>query len=309
MGTPLTASQFVRLMDKRLRLVEESEAKYQEMEAMIPRLYHVMDTDEAWSEFYALGAFPDIPEFTGKLEYLPISPGFHVRIEPKEYAGAAQVQRKLLDDKQYDVIDGMAAKLVRAASRTKEKKGVRAFVNAFSSAYDYMTSEEGVSLCSSSHTTKSGTSTSTGFDNSGTTALSPTALSATRLLMRGFRNDRSERIAVSDSLAIIVPDNLADRAHEIVGTPTGLDTTESNINMSHARYEVIPYLRLDDYDTNNWFMVDKRRMKEDLLWINRMSDDINHTFDFETYLSKISIYFRIAYGWKDWRWIYGQLVS
>ena len=84
---------------------------------------------------------------------------------------------------------------------------------------------------------------------------------------------------------------------------------KDNINMQAGRYEVIPYLRLDDTDTNNWFMVDKTAMKNDLLWINRMSDDINHTVDFETYMLKISLYFRAAYGFKDWRWIYGHAVS
>lgn len=306
-GIPLTASRFVRLMDKRLRLVEE--AQYKSLRPMIPHLYNVINTNEAWSEFYSIGDVPDVPEFNGKLSYLSVAPGFHTRIEPKEYAAGLQIQRKLIDDKQYAVLDNMARGLVKSSHRVREKKGVRAFANAFSSAYDFMTSEEGVSLCSSAHLTKSGTSTSNGFANTGTSALSPTSLAATRLAMRQFRSDISERYEISDNLALIVPDNLADRAHEIVGTPKSLDTAEGNKNMDFQRYKVIPYLRLDDFDTNNWFMVDMDAMKQDLLWINRINDDINHTFDFETYLSKISIYFRVAYGWKNWRWIYGHNVS
>ena len=87
------------------------------------------------------------------------------------------------------------------------------------------------------------------------------------------------------------------------------DTAASDKNMDYRRYSVIPYLRLDDTDTNNWFMVDKSAMKNDLLWINRIGDDINHTVDFETYMLKMSIYFRAAYGWKDWRFIYGHNVT
>lgn len=306
-GIPLTASKYVRLMDKRLRLVEEG--TYKNLKPMIPVLYNVINTNEAWSEFYSIGDVPDIPEFTGKLSYLSVAPGFHTRIEPKEYSAAIQIQRKLLDDKQYSVLDNMAAKLVMSAHRTREKKGVRAFANAFSSAFDFQTSEEGVSLCSSAHLTKSGTSTSSGFANTGTSALSPTSLAATRLSMRLFRSDISERIEMSDNLGLVVPDNLADKAHQIVGTASGFDTAASDKNMDYQRYTVIPYLRLDDFDTNNWFMVDIDQMKEDLLWINRINDDINHTFDFETYLKKISIYFRVAYGHKNWRWIYGHNVS
>jgi len=307
MGNPIVRSEFVRLLDKRLRLVEEN--KYKELSSMIPQIYNVMSSDSAWEEFYSIGSLPDVPEFNGKISYLPVAPGFYTRIEPKEYAGGVQVERKLMDDKKYAVLENMAASLVESAHRVKEKLGVRAFANAFSSAYDFMTSEEGVSLCSDSHGTKSGTSTASGFDNAGTTALSKTAVAATRLLMRQFRNDISERIEISDSLALIVPDDLVDAAEEIVGTPKSYNTADGNINMDYRRYKVIPYLRLGDYDSNNWFLVDLNAMKKDLLWINRINDDINHAFDFETYLNKISVYFRVAYGWKDWRWLFGHNVS
>jgi hypothetical protein len=275
---------------------------------MIPELYNVINSDSAWEEFFQVGDVPDIPEFTGKVSYLSVSPGYHLKIEPKEYSAGLQVERKLLDDEKYGVISTKAERLVTAAHRTQEKKGVRPFAFAFSTAFDYMESEEGIALCGT-HTTKSGTSTASGFDNSGTSALSKTSVAATRLLMRRFRNDISERIELSDNLGLIVPDNLADAAAEIVGTPKSLDTADGNINTQYNRYKVIPYLRLDDYDTNNWFMVDLDAMKQDLLWVNRVPIETKRTVDFETYLLKMAVYFRIAYGWKDWRWIYGHAVS
>lgn len=307
MGNPLDSAQFVRLLDKRLRMVEES--KYKELLTMIPKIYNVIKSDSAWEEFFAVGAVPDIPEFSGKLQYLPVHPGFHTKIEPKEYAGALQAERKLIEDKKYPVLDARAEGLMVAAQRTREKLGVRPFAYAFSTAFDFMNSEEGVALCSSSHTTKSGTSTASGFNNAGSSAFSKTAVAATRLLMRQFRNDISERIEISDRLAIVVPDNLADAAYELVGTEKGYESAEGTKNMEYNRYEIIPYLRLDDYDTNNWFMVDREAMKRDLLWIDRILPETKHTVDFETYMLKLAIYFRCAYGWKDWRWIYGHAVS
>lgn len=307
MGNPLDSAQFVRLLDKRLRMVEES--KYKELPTMIPKIYNVIKSDSAWEEFFAVGAVPDIPEFSGKLQYLPVHPGFHTKIEPKEYAGALQAERKLIEDKKYPVLDARAEGLMVAAQRTREKLGVRPFAYAFSTAFDFMNSEEGVALCSSSHTTKSGTSTASGFNNAGSSAFSKTAVAATRLLMRQFRNDISERIEISDRLAIVVPDNLADAAYELVGTEKGYESAEGTKNMEYNRYEIIPYLRLDDYDTNNWYMVDREAMKRDLLWIDRILPETKHTVDFETYMLKLAIYFRCAYGWKDWRWIYGHAVS
>ena len=306
MANPLTSSQFVRLLDKRLR--EVSEAKFKELPSMIPQLYNEIPSEGAWEEFFEIGSLPDIPAFSGKLEYLGVAPGFLTRIEPKEYAGGVAFERKLLDDKKYAVMDGRAEMLAESAHRVQEKIGVRPFAYAFSSSYDFMYSEEGVSLCSSSHTTKSGTSTSSGFDNSGTSALSASSVAATRVLMRQFRNDISERIVIEPD-TLIVPDNLYDTALEITGSKLDPTSAENAINPQYGRFKVIPYLRLDDYDTNNWFMVDSKMMKKFLIWITRIAPESNNTVDFETFQVKHSIYMRVANGWTDWRFLYGHVVS
>lgn len=304
---PLDSSQYVRLLDEQLR--EVAEAKYKDLPSMIPMLFRVINSDSAWEEFYQVGHTPDIPEFNGQLSYLGIAPGFHTRISHKEYAAGVQSERKLIDDKKYAVLDSRAEGLMTAAQRTREKQAARVFNYAFSNSFDYMTSEENVALCSNSHKTKSGTSTSSGFDNLATTALSKSQVSTVRLAMRLFRNDISERIDVGDDLCLIVPDALADTAYEIVGTPKGLETAEHTKNMSYGRYDVIPYMRLDDFDTNNWFMVWKSQMKQDLIWMNRIMPEVKTTVDYETYMLKTAIYFRNSWGWIDWRFIYGSQVS
>ncbi len=301
------SSQFVRLLDERLREVGENE--YNDLSSMIPRLYRMLDSDSAWEEFYSIGDVPDIPAFNGQLQYLSVAPGYLTKIEPKEFAGGIMHERKLIAKKKYSVMDDRTGGLMRSAHRVREKYGVKPFANAFSTAFDFMTSEEGVSLCSSSHTTKTGTSTSSGFDNSGTSAMSKTSVAAQRLLMRGFRSDISERIEPSDDYAIICPDNIADLANEINLTPSGYDTAASDKNMQFQRYEIIPYLRLDDTDTKSWFMVDKKAMKRDLIWIDGTLPDMANTVDFETFMLKTSVYFEIANGFKNWRFIAGNQVT
>jgi len=307
MANPLDSAAFVRLLVEDLR--EVSENAYNELPSMIPTLYRMLDSDSAWEEFYNVGDVPDIPEFNGKITFLARYPGYHTKIEPKEYAGGLQWERKFLDNKKYNVLRNESAGLMRAAHRVREKCGARAFTGAFSSAFDFMESEEGVSLCSTAHLTKSGTSTSSGFSNSGTTAFSKTGVAATRILMRKFRSDISERIDIGDNLSLIVPDYLADDAYELVKTPKGMDVAHDNVNMAYGRYEVIPYMRLDDSDTNNWFMVDKARMKQDLIWIDRIAPEPKTTIDFMTYITQQAVYMNIGYGFKNWRWIYGQNVS
>ena len=313
MPNPIASAQFTRLLDKRMRKVFED--KFKEISSMVPSLYNVMNTDGAFEEFFEVGSLPDIPEFNGKITYLPIAPGYYNKIEPKEFAGGVMFERKLLDDKKYPVMDNRVGMLGGAAARVQEKYGVRPFANAFSAAFDFQTSEEGVALCSTAHTTKSGTSTSTGFSNAGTSALSKTSIAATRVLMRRFRNDISERIDINPD-TLIVPDSLYDAACEATGydprsgADSQLDPDSSSFKVNVARgFKVIPYLRLDDYDTNNWFMTDMSKQKQYLLWINRIKPEFKMTVDFDALTIKNSVYFRIANGFLDWRWVFGQNVA
>ncbi len=305
--SPLTSSKFVRLLKKDLR--EVSEGTYKELPKQGEKFYKVIDSNSAQEEFYDVSSLPDIGEFNGKLSYIGQAPGYHTKIEPKEFAAGTQTQRKFIDDNKWGVLRDQAGALTQALGRTKEKYRARPFNYAFTSAFDFMQSEEGLSLCNASHTTKSGTSTSSGFDNTGTDALSKTNVATAWLAMRRFRDNISERIEMDDSYALIVPDALGDTAEEIVGTKKGLYTAEGTVNPQEGRYNVERYMRLDDYDTNNWFMVNWTLMKKMLLWVDHTSSDYNNTVDFETFALKHSIYSRFGYGWKDWRWIYGNLVS
>jgi hypothetical protein len=306
MGNPIISENFIRLLDTRLR--EVSEKEWNELPSMIPQIFRSLPSDSAWEEFFSVGAVGNFSAFSGKLQYGSISPGYLNRIEPKEYAQGLVFERKFLDDKKYAVMEDAAGALGEAAQRTRETFGAEMFAYAFSSALTFQYSEEGVALCSDSHTTKSGASTSSGFDNAGSDALSATSVAAARLAMRRFKGDIGQRIVVEPD-TLIVPDNLYDTALEIVGTDKGLYSGEGTKNVQQGRFKVVPYLRLDDYDTNNWFLVDSKMMKKDLLWIDRIPFETKTTVDFETFAVKFSGYFRCGCGFKGWRWIYGSAVS
>ncbi len=308
MGSPLDSSQFARLLLGNMR--EVSNNAFDEIPAMKEQLYRVINSESALEEFYQMGDVPDIPLFNGKLTTLNVFPGFHTQIEPKEFGAMLEFERKLTDDEKYGVIMTKVAGLGRSAGRTQEKYAVKPFNGAFSAAFDFQASEEGVALCSNSHTTKSGASTTNGFDNLNTSAFSKTALATARINMRQFRSDIGERIDLGNDLGIIHPDNLNDQVEELIGTPSGFDTAASDMNIAAKRgYTSIPYSRLDDNDTNNWFLVDRPKMKSSLVWINRIAPEPKSTVDFKTYILQHAIYFRIANGFIDWRWILGSQVS
>jgi len=282
--SPLNDEKFRRLLNKNLK--EVFDGKYKDLPRQGEKYYRNVPSDMAQEEFYGVTGLPDAEEFTGELSYVGQAPGYHIKIEPKEFTLATQTERKFVDDNQWGVLRNQPKAMADALGRTQEKWRAKPFNYAFSNAWDFMQSEEGLSLCNSSHTTKAGTSTTDGFDNAGTEALSSTTVAATWLAMRRFRDDISERIGMDDSFTLMVPDALGDTAEEISGTVKSLDTAEGNINPQYGRYNVERYMRLDDYSTTNWFMVNWTMMKEALLWIDHTKADYNNTVDFDTFALK-----------------------
>ena len=308
MGSPLTSAGNTRLLDSLLDEVFFMNHGA-DLDENIQTCFNVKTSSKAWEELFGMGDVPDFSEFLGTISYSAVYPGYHTKVTHKEYANGIQVERKLLDDDQYDVIKGRGARLGESARRSKEKEGVKFLTNSFSNVFDFMTSEEGVSLCNDSHTTKAaGVSTSTGFDNSGTTAFSATAVEATRIAGNKFRSDIGERIDMNlDTL--ILPDALYESGWELIKSAGKVDTADNNRNFHKGRYNLLIYKRLDDTDSNNWWMVDYKKMKQCLYWYNRIQTEFNSTTDFDTFIRKYAAYYRCSWGFKDWRWIFGHEVA
>ena len=307
MGNPLTSRQFVRLLDDRLTKVYSDETK--DLPPIIDQLYTTIKDKKAWQEYYAIGDIPDPVEFTGTTVYQSVAPGYHTKIEPTEYAGGIEIQRRLIDTDRYDIIEGRAAGLGRAALRKMNKIAHEPFIYFNSSAFSFMESEEGVALCSNSHTTKaSGVSTSSGFDNLSTLVFSPTNLETLRLQSLGLRSDIGERMETNFD-TIIHGSTLTEQVWELLNSQQKVDTANNNENFQKGRWKSIELPLLDDYDTNNWMIVDSAAMKRYLLWIESIPLEFENTTDFDTMVRKYRDYFVIGHGFTNWRWIIGSVVS
>jgi hypothetical protein len=310
MGSPITKGDFQRLLDLRLTKVWEEEAKKPELKGMIGQLFTVKSSDSAFEESFYITGVGDIPEFNGKITYLPVYPGWHKKYEHKAFSAGIQSERDIMDDKKYPVLDNNAKSLLRSSLRTEEKWAARVFTNGGSTAFDFQTSEEGVALFSSAHLTRAtDVSTSVGFDNTSTSALSKTAAAAARIKMKKFRTDIGERFEMGDDFALIVPDSLVDTALEITGSQQDPDSANNKINPSYQRYKVIPYSRLEDSDTNDWYLVNLSGMKDSLNFYHRIKPELKNTIDFDTYAILQAVYMRFSCGFDDWRWGIKSTVS
>jgi hypothetical protein len=310
MGSPMTSADFRQLLANDMREVADDILEKRYLASMIPTFFTMADSQKAWEEYLNVSEFPDIPEFNGELEYLPRYVGWHTKVEHTVYAAGTQVERELADDEQYGVIQRNTEGIAKSVARTREKIGVKPFTGAFSTAFAYQQNEEGKALCSTTHLSKSGASTASGFSNMGTSAFSKANLEATRLLMRRFRTDIGERFEMGGNWGIVCPLALESAVREAVETKSGYNTSASNVNIEAQQgYTVITYPMLDDFDTNNWFLVDLDAMKRFLVWFDRVKPEYNNWIENETFIIKASVYFRLSWCWLDWRWIYGHQVS
>ena len=309
MPVPSVSSAFADLLDPRFKKIFND--RYDQLPDRLSDFFDMVSgSDAPTKDTYRLsqvGAFGDVPEFTGSVTYDDVNQGYDSTLTPKEYASGFQIERKLFDDDLYGIMDAKPRGLATALQRTRQKHGASIFNNSFSIDNTWLNNTEGVALCSDSHTTTAqGVSTTTGFDNRITAALSAVSVAAARIQMRGFRGDRAERISVMPD-RLIYPVNLYQVAYEIIESEGQPDSANNNKNVHKGGYEGVDWEYLSD--TNDWWMADSSMMKESLKFVDRVKAEFGMVEDFDTLIGKWRLYARYSLGWNDWRWVLGSQVS
>lgn len=305
---PAIKENFGDLLEPGLRTVFTNHFK--QLPGMKNSLFNIQSSKTSYEKDTSVGAFGDMPPFTGTIQYDDINQGYDVKYTHGEFAKGFKVKRDLFDDDLYNVISRKPQGLAISARRTEEKYGASLFNTAFSGSGDITVNgtticenTENLSLCNDSHTT---TASSTTQDNKGTTALSPTAVEATRQAMAAYLDDRDNYISVQPDM-LLVPRNLEETAWEIISSKGKVDTADNNPNFHYGKYKLAVW----DYltDANDWFMIDSAMMKMFLNWYVRIPLEFFQEKTFDTLLAKYAAYTRYSWGWSDWRWIYGHEVS
>lgn len=314
-----TTGKWINLLDNRIdELNKEISETYPDSISQYFTRAGMNGPQETMSGLVGIG---DIPLFDGNMTELEFGQDYERMITPLQRAGKLSFERAVMDDmkakKNFDFMVNGSRQLLEAMYRTQSKDGIDVWTSAFSAALTFMWSEEGLSMCNSAHTSKNSyISTTSGWGNAGTTALSKAAVAATRVLMGMFRMPNGQISIIPNDLCLVVPLNLADKADEIVRTALQVDSANNNINPLKAGnstafrgLEVIVDNQLDLNDTNNWFMVSKSRMKQNQQWRDRVKPELKMNYDFNTLSSEVGVYARYGWIWKDWRHVYGHNVG
>ena len=295
----IASENFGYLLDPGLRKIFMDENALPE--GQTDNLFGMEKSNKSVEYDLGIGGMGDLEEFDGNIPYDDFKQQYRVSYSHKEWVKGIKIERKLVDDDLYSIINKRPAQLALTAKRTREKHGSSVFNNAFNTSV--FSGGDGLALCDSSHTRVGTTTTNS---NAGSTALSATAVEAVRLAMRAL-TDETDNLLISRVDTLLVPPALEEQVWEIVNATGKMDTSDNNPNFNKGKYKIIVW----DYltDSNNWFMIDSKMAKMFCKWFNRVPTEFNKDKDFDTYISKWSVYTRYSYGFSDWTWLYGHAVA
>ena len=297
----MISEQFPNLLTEGLRAVFWVEYDRMMQNSPVAQLFNVAGSSKAQEEMQGVGNLGDWEEYTGALEYDTFDQLYKTTFTHVEFAKGISIERSLIDDDQYNVMNQRVRILAQSAARKREKDAASVFNNAFSSSY---TGGDSVSLCNDSHPL-SPTHSSDVQANAGSSALSYDAVTATITAGQGLVDDRNELLPINYD-TILVPSALGEKTNALVKTANQMDTSDYHAN-AYGNLKVIvwPYLT----DANNWFMLDSNMAKLHLHWFNRVPLEFaeDPTSDYNLAV-KMRGYQRYSYGWSDYRCCYGHSV-
>jgi len=297
------SEQWAYLLDPGLRRIFEIQRDALAAASVIPQLFNVQTSSKAVEYDLAMGGMRDWPEYKGAIEYDDLEQGYRTSYTHVEFVQGFKVERKLVDDDQYNVISKRPRALALSAMRKREKDAASVFNNAFAGTHLGADSKD---LCATDHPYSPGNASTHG--NEGSTALSYQAIVDTRELMRAFVDDRGELVMVNPD-TLLIPPELQEEGYSILQTMNKVDITDYHANFVRSQ---IKNMIVWDYltDANDWFLIDSQLAKLYLNWFDRvpMEFEMDPTSDFRLE-ARFRGYMRYSYGWSDWRWVYGHHVT
>lgn len=296
------SEQWNELLEPGLRAIFDQTREGMAASSRIPTLYNITTSSKAQEHDLGIGGMGDWNEYKGAIEYDDLEQGYKTTYTHTEFVKGFAVERKLVDDDLYNIINARPRALAISAMRSREKDGASVFNNAFSSSF---VGGDGIELCGAHPYSPSNASTQS---NAGSTALSYDAIIATRKLMREYQDDRGELVSIMPN-TLLVPPELENTAWEILESINKPDTANNNGNYVRSTgIDVVVW----DYltDANNWFLLDSTLAGLYLNWFDRVALEFtpDPASDFNL-VAKYRGYMRYSYGWSDWRFVYGHNVA
>jgi hypothetical protein len=292
---PYVQENFADLIEPGLRKVFAD--VFNKQESMLPVLFNMQSSDKAVEHDLEMGDIANLEPFEGSIPYDDAGEGYKKDYTHLEFAGGMKVERRLVINDLYNIINRKPQQLAIAAFRRREADGADVFNTAFSGT----SGGDSLSLCNSAHTSRVGGANQS---NTGTDAFNAVAVESARQAMVAFKSNRDNNIPIKPDL-LIVPHQLEEKAYEIINSKGKVDTAQNNANFHLGKYKLVVW---PNYLTSStrWFMCDSQLMKMFLNWFDREPVQFFKDRDFDSLQAKFAAYMYYSQGWSDWRFIYGE---
>ena len=123
------STNFADLLDPRFRRIWDEE--YTQVPEKINVFYDVWRGKLQTERVSSVGTLGDMPQFTGTVSYDDVYQGYDTSVTVLEFAQGIQVERRLFDDDQFQIIDQKPRALAGSLYRRRQTDAARMFSQAF----------------------------------------------------------------------------------------------------------------------------------------------------------------------------------
>jgi phage major head subunit gpT-like protein len=299
----VNSGNYGRLLEPGLRKIFLE--TYKEKPEQFSQIFNVMSSQKAVETDLRMGGFTmwNQKGSLDSVEYEDPTTTDTVLYKHVTFAKGFQLEKEMVDDEQYQIINKMPKALARAARSTIETEAAKVFNNAFTANPN---NYKGEALVSGTHVRLDGGTTSNLI---GDLPLNETNLEIALKAAHEQVDERGLKIQMNPDI-LIVPRALEYQAIKLMDstlstTPGGSTPgvfAKNDINAIRGRLKVV----VMDYLTSNknWFIVDSQIHQVNWFWREKLS--FKNDTDFDTDVAKYKGRMRFSYGWSDHRGIIGS---
>lgn len=274
--------------------------RYDEEPQVLPQVFNILTTSKESETDSATTAFGKLVQTSelGALDYEDPLKMYRTTYTPLKYTKGFKVSQELVEDDQHNIIAAMPRALAKSVVYTTEYWAGSVLNNAFSTSYTSY--GDGLPLCSTAHTRADGGSNQSNASSS-SVALNEANLETGRLALETALNDKGEIVNFKcDSL--LIPIDLRKTAQILTESTLRPGTANNDVNIYQGVFKVIPwrYISTSTY----WFLMDSRNHL--LQWFWRIRPEFKNDFNFDADAALYKVRIRFAFGWSDWRAIWGS---
>lgn len=309
----MTSGQFPDVLDPAVDAFFSKDFEVVSQDSYYSKVANVIDLKRSYRKVSAMGRLPKLERFTGTIAYAVPEQLYDTTITPEEYALGCQIERKLYDDALFGDIKERVKDFANSVNETIEQEFFDAiFNNGYTSKPMYMSGGDGQNLFSASHPTSPNNSTT--MSNYTTNTLSHANVWTGITAMMAWTT--AEGFLIRDMIpdVLLVGRNLIEKAHQIIHTEQvpGSGNWNANIlNMSKdgdSRFGLkvmyCPYIT-----GYKWYLISSKYAKKFLEFLWRVKPETFQTHESDTLIGKWATYCRLAFGYRDWRWVYGSFAT